>query len=297
MLINSAFHCGFVRAVNKMKIIKNVVILLLFVSATQSAKILCVFNIAAISHQIVYQPIWKELSLRGHEVTVITPNPLKDAKLTNLTEIDLSYLYQFRDHDWAVASGMDHWKITKLIHKASPPLAEELFRNPEVQSLIHNTSKQFDVVLAEYVIPFVGVFAARFKCPLIAVASLGVSVTTHDAIGNPTHPLFSPDFTANFGENPSFAERIDAVLFAIWERYYHYYVTQPMVDRIIKKYFGENAPDLVEIDRNISMIFLNTNPVLHGAKPNLPSVVQMGRMHLKPKKPLPQVCMFTEISV
>lgn len=48
----------------------------------------------SISHQVIFQPIWKELSLRGHKVTVITPNPLKDPTLTNLTEIDISYMYE-----------------------------------------------------------------------------------------------------------------------------------------------------------------------------------------------------------
>lgn len=49
-----------------------------FINNVGSARILCVFQMAAVSHHQVFQPIWKELSLRGHQVVVVTPYPLKD---------------------------------------------------------------------------------------------------------------------------------------------------------------------------------------------------------------------------
>src|SRR5699024_6098381 len=75
----------------------NIIIfgVLLSIICAESANILCFFSFPSYSHQIVYQAIWKELSLRGHNVVVITPNPLNDTTLGNLTEIDVEFSYKF----------------------------------------------------------------------------------------------------------------------------------------------------------------------------------------------------------
>ena len=36
---------------------------------------------------------WKELSPRGHNVTVVTPDPLNDLSLVNITEISIRFSY------------------------------------------------------------------------------------------------------------------------------------------------------------------------------------------------------------
>lgn len=272
---------------------KNVptLIVYIFFSAycARGAKILCVFNLASVSHQVVFQPIWRELSLRGHEVTVITPNPLKDPKLTNLTEIDLSYMYNRQSEGASqISLGQNHWFLTGMILDVAPQMAESFFTEPPVQALINDASAKFDVVLAEYAIPFPEVFAARFKCPFIAVSSLGVRVPTYDALGNPYHPLLTPDHTVNI-ESKTLLERIELVVFAIWQRYYYHYATVPKLDAVIKKHFGQDMPYFGEIEKNVDLVFHSINPVFHGARANLPSFIQIGRMHIKPKKPLPQV--------
>lgn len=270
-------------------VLKITVLIFLSVCNVRSAKILCVFNLPSVSHQVVFQPIWKELSIRGHEVTVITPNPLKDPELTNLNEIDLSYFYdRNKQASRSISMGQTHWHLTKMLFEFIPSMAETLFTQQPVQSLINDTSAEFDVVLAEYAIPFTGIFATRFKCPLIAVSSLGVGIPTYDALANPIHPILNPDFTMTIGSD-TFLERVEAVVFAIWQRYYYYYVTQPKLDVVIKKYFGSNTPYIGDVEGNVSLIFQNTNPVIHRARPNLPSIIEIGRMHIKPKKPLPQV--------
>lgn len=122
----------------------------------QSANILGFFSIPSISHQIVFQPIWKELSLRGHNVTVITPNPLNDPALTNLTEIDVSFSYDFLK---TVATnkfseGMDHWVYEKWFHSMLMEMNDVQFRHPKVRELLEDDTKTFDVVLAQPIVPF-----------------------------------------------------------------------------------------------------------------------------------------------
>lgn len=88
----------------------------------------------------------------------------------------------------------------------------------------------------------------------------------------------------------NFLEKLDAVLFAVYEKYIYKYKFLPMLDVVAKKYFGSQIADLSDIEKNISMLFLNTNPIIHGVRPYGPNVIEFGGgIHLKPLKPLPLV--------
>lgn len=66
---------------------------LVIISSGESARVLSVIPIPSYSHQVVFQPLWRELSLRGHQVTTLTTHPINDPSLINLTEIDLGFSY------------------------------------------------------------------------------------------------------------------------------------------------------------------------------------------------------------
>lgn len=115
------------------------------------ANILGFFGVPSISHQQVYQVIWKELSLRGHNVTVVTPNPLNDPSLTNLTEIDVSYSYEaFRNYSTEKFSrSINHWDAFDIIEALTAIVNDVQFSHPEVIKLLEDKTRQFDVLLAE----------------------------------------------------------------------------------------------------------------------------------------------------
>lgn len=263
-------------------------------NSVHSAKILGIFPTPSVSHQVVFQPIWKELSLRGHQVTVITPNPLKDPALKNLTEIDVSYMYGiFEDLSDSFSAAPNHWGMLQLMSSFPKLCMEQFFVHPQVLSLINDTAQEFDLVMGEYLWTFVSAFAHKFNCPLIGVASLGVFATVYELLGNPVHPVLYPELLASCSDQLSFFERVDSVLFTMCYRYNYYTYSHPLVDNLLKKHFGEDIPKLKDMEGNVSMLFLNTNPIIHKPRPYLPNIIEMGRMHIKPKKPLPKVFIST----
>lgn len=268
-------------------------VLLLLAVQSDCAKILGIFHVPSISHQVVFQPIWRELSLRGHEVTVLTPNPLNDPALTNLTEIDLGFLYgELKQIEKKMSGGMDHWVWNQNIDMYAKSSTEVLFAHHEVQRLIRDESREFDVVLVESHFPAPAIFSFVHECPLVGIASLALQNPFYELVGAPVHPVLYPDFSTNFGEELTFFEKVEAVLFYWYHRYKFYYDTLPALNRVVKKHFGGDVPNVEEIvSKNMSMVLLNTNPILNKPRPFGPNVIEMGgRMHLKPKKPLPQVC-------
>ena len=52
-------------------------LLLYAVCNTKAARILGIFPTPSISHQLPFQAIMKALAARGHQITVISPDPLK----------------------------------------------------------------------------------------------------------------------------------------------------------------------------------------------------------------------------
>lgn len=273
-----------------MRYVNSVFLVLLFFYSANSARILGIFPMASISHQVVFQPIWRELSLRGHQVTVMTPNPLKDPTLTNLTEIDMGHMYDsFRQMSGMFASALSHWDMLKMLTFFKQLSIDPFFSNPEVLSLINDTSKEFDVVIAEYLWTFPAAFSHKFKCPLIGVASLGVWSSVHEAMGNPVHTTLYPELITTYGDELSFYERVDSFVYSTYYSYIYRSSLRPMLDEELRKYFGNDLPSLAELENNVSMLFLNTNPVIHKPRPYVPGTIEMGRMHIKPKKALPGV--------
>lgn len=271
--------------------IVKIIVLTTILYYVECAKILCIFNMASISHQIVYQPIWRELSLRGHQVTVITPNPLNDEKLRNLTEIDIGPpLYKrLEDLSKKFSSNPSHWILNPLFLYNYVHSAEIIFSNPEVAALINSTTESFDVVLAEYGIPIGSAFATKFNCPLVGVLSARLTNALQEQIGVPTHPILYPETVAPYGGNLDLFERVEAVVNDLFLRLFYHYVAIPRYDRVIKRHFGDDYPYYGDLEKNVSVVLMNSNPIIHGARPLGPNVVELGRMHIKKNVPLPQV--------
>lgn len=266
------------------------VLVLFLPNIIESARILGVFPTASISHQVVFQPIWKELSLRGHQVVVITPDPLHDSSLTNLTEIDMNFLYDyFKGLMDDFSMEQTHWDFLKMLPDVMVKITEDILNHPRVADLLKDNETSFDLVIAEFLQPMVTAFAYKYRCPFIGVASLSVVTPVHEAIGNPSHPILHPDFLATFSEDMTFFEKIEAVIYATYSRIKYYNYDLPIMDKAMRKYFGNDMPYLGDLERNASLVFLNTNPILHGARAYSTGVFEIGRMHIKPKKPLPKV--------
>ncbi|KAJ3641639.1 hypothetical protein Zmor_028135 [Zophobas morio] len=256
------------------------VILFLHSTPVLSINILGVFMVPSISHQRVFQSVWSELSLRGHNVTVVTPDPLNDPSLTNLTEISLRFTYDF----------LKQPKIRDIMSKESniylnrdatfrfmDALAEVELNSTQFKELIDDQTKQFDLILTEYFHPVMYALAGRFKAPIIGISSRGVMAVIYTILGNPTHPVLL-----------SLWNKIKSVLWSLWSWYYHHAILVPRGHETAMKYLGVDIPYIGDIEANQSLFFLNTNPLVYPPRPNVPVVVETGQMHIKPVKPLPQ---------
>lgn len=267
------------------------VLVCLLVSGSQGARILGVFMTPSYSHQVVFQPIWKELSLRGHEVTVLTPNPLKDSTLTNLTEIDLSFSYKTWDNYSIATLGTKEHSTSEEVKKLSEAylaVSEVQLAHPEFQELLKNNTKyQFDLILVEFLWPVMYAFKDIYNCPMVGISSLGLTATAMEAIGNPSNPALEPEFTLPFSKNLSFKERVISSVFKLLFKFGAQVSLRPKMEKLKTKFFG-NVRRLEVIAREVSLVLVNSNLALQNVKPLVPAYVELSGIHLKKNKPLPK---------
>ncbi|CAH1113226.1 unnamed protein product [Psylliodes chrysocephalus] len=271
-----------------------VTLVLFQVYQLEAARILGVIPSAVRSHHIPFQPLWRELALRGHEVTVITTEPLNNSSLENLKELDISYCYEiYKKHKVVEAMASEnnsYYDIAAVFKKAFVECHEYLLSSPGIQELIHNKDIKFDLLIAEAQLPTMFAFAWRFKCPSIAIASLEPALQFHDSLGNLVHPLISPDPNLNIEDdlNMSFMDRAKSFFYILLYKHLVYNKAYPSYDVLMKKYFGEELPTLKSIQDDISIMLVGSNPLFNSMRPtNLNTISVGGGMHAQPYKKLP----------
>lgn len=71
-------------------------LLVIFIAKINGAKILGIFHLPSKSHHILGSTLLKALAERGHQVTMISPFPLKKP-LKNYEDIHLSEMLHFKE--------------------------------------------------------------------------------------------------------------------------------------------------------------------------------------------------------
>lgn len=270
------------------------VCLLSKIASDEAARILGVFPTPSISHQVVFRPLMQELARRGHEVVVITPDPAfpKGQAPANLTEIDvhdLSYKI-WRENFLVTATGKkgDLYRQIEMAMELFTIIVEKQIQSDEVQRLIKDRNKTFDLLFVEACVRPGLAFSHIYKVPVILISSLGQVFDNYHVMGAPTHPLLFPTMTHQRLYNLTMWERIK-------ELYNHYQLDHLFAKHedkdnvMLRRNFGSDIPTLRELKNNVHMLFLNVHTMWEGNAPVPPTVIYMGGLHQKPMKELPQV--------
>ncbi|CAH0713974.1 unnamed protein product, partial [Brenthis ino] len=260
----------------------------------QSAKILGVFPMPSISHQVVFRKLTQELAKRGHNLTVITTDPAypKGATPANYKEIDVrntSYqtLQKAFQANYKIEHGLPSISNMQIRSSAILSVLEAQLQTAEVQELLTKDKDNFDLIFAEAIMLPSVAFSHKFNAPVILISSMGAYFYTHDIVGSLSHPFLYPTFTHKRIYNLSIWEKI-VHLYNEFCYKYVVYLNEDNENKMLQKYFGPDIPPLSELYDNIQMVFINFNPIWADNQPVPPSVVYMGGIHQIPEKDLPK---------
>ncbi|XP_050554464.1 UDP-glycosyltransferase UGT5-like [Spodoptera frugiperda] len=259
----------------------------------ESARILAVLPVPSISHQIVYRPLTQELARRGHEVTVITPDPAfpKGKTPPNLTEIDVHDSYKIwteRLNTIPENKERDALEELEIFLDLGYELSDAQLSHEDVKALIKNKKEDyFDLLIIESCETISLGYSHIFTAPVILISSLSQSYDEIDMIGAAIHPIL---YTSIHKIKNSY----DLTPWDKIKELYNYYKYLKIYERdeirkhvMLKKHFGAEVPSISVLKNNIDMFFINVNPIFEGVRPVPPSVVYIGGLHRKPTKELP----------
>lgn len=265
-------------------------------NACDGANILAIIPTPSFSHQVAFRELWKELSLRGHNVTLATTDPINDPSLKNLTEIDMSNSYEVWSQKCNVSQeaqdGLGVWNTYEFFIKTLAEVAEDQMEKTDFQKLVkgRNTMK-FDVVMVELFYPHLFIFGKIYNCPTIAMGTIGSSMIMYNSLGNYAHPMLNTDINCPFVGELSFKERLISIIFNINVWYIEHYILIPRTKQIIEKCIGnETSLRMTDLLSAADLMLINENPLFKGNRALGPNTIYVGGgSHLKPLKPLPQV--------
>ncbi|KAJ8930791.1 hypothetical protein NQ314_016368 [Rhamnusium bicolor] len=270
------------------------VVIILMCEYGNSTRILGLVPTPSYSHQAVFRPIWRELAKRGHDLVVITTDPENDPKL-NIREIDISYAYDlWKKYDIVkqfTELRSNPMKINIVLNALQDICIQELL-HPDIQALLKNDTEYFDLIIMEYMYPIMFGFPGRFKSPYIGVVTMDLTSFVHSMLGNPTHPVLYPDAILPYEGKLSFWERLTSSLFSIF--YPVFSIISGAMDtggnqQIMEDHFGIDLPPVINILKNVSMVFINVDPSSY-TRPLGPAFVAIGGgTHLRARKALPKV--------
>lgn len=267
--------------------------LLCIVKEADPARILAIVPTPSYSHQIPYRPLWIELHKRGHEVVLVTSNPIPNMNATTFKQIDISGSYKnirtinfinlrFDKVAWLTFVENNLLDMTEVF-------AEFVLNHTDMRALYApNSNEKFDLVMVEMLAaPATYVFSHRFNAPLIGLCSLGNLAINEYILGGvvlPSHE-YTWEMETNVGIHQPFWKRLQNFLKISRILYIMHRDLYPRQQKLVEKYFGTNLPQMIEIQKNTSLLFINQADPLTPARPKLANMITFTSFHVEPNQP------------
>ncbi|XP_045519845.1 UDP-glycosyltransferase UGT5-like [Pieris brassicae] len=270
----------------------TILVLSYALTVANTAKILAVFPTPSVSHQVVFRPLMQELARRGHDLTIITTDPIYSAGNSpkNFTEIDvrdISYRVMKENLTYNVKLGKksDIYDQMERFVVMNTNLASVQLKHQRIQDLI-NGQEKFDLIFVEAWQTHAYYYSYIFKAPVILISSYGMFGNEDTAVGALTHPFLFPKLIQQRTYNLTFWEKAQELYRNLFFR--RLWSSMEIDDgNIWRQILGINVPDFKEINNNIDMMFLNAHPMWISNQPLPPNVITIWGIYKNQRKALP----------
>ncbi|CAK1547652.1 unnamed protein product [Leptosia nina] len=271
----------------------SLVFILCVITGIHSARILAVFPTPSVSHQVVFRPLTLELAKRGHELTVITTDPLfRSQSPGNYTEIDvhdMSYELWKKKFVYDVKFGMKksiYQQVETILTIMSDIMCLQV-EHPEIQRIIKNREK-YDLLLLEAWPRQNLMYSYLFKAPVIQISSLGALFgNDENNFGVPKHPFLYPMTISQKVYDLTFWDKIEEIRLRLWFNKI-WDDEEPKELKILREKISKDLPNYDILSDNIDMLFINTHPMWINNQPLPPNVITIWGIHKNPERVLPK---------
>lgn len=274
------------------KVLCGVLFLLYCSYAVHSASILALFSSLSYTDHLVFRGYVSLLTQKGHSVVVMTPYPgnFQYPDVERIIELDVGQeSAPFWDEYKRLMTNVDdYFPRLRALNELSLKIAIAQLKSKQVTALLINPNIKFDLVITEADVPLLYAVAEKYNVPHISITTSNGKIHQHEAKGNPIHPILYPDVnTLNYKNLTRWQKIIEFYRhLQTKNEYYNNYL--PLSELAAKKILGLKR-DLQEVEYDIDMLFIASNPILIGNRPTVPAVIYVDRMQIRPGLNLPEV--------
>ncbi|XP_034488820.1 UDP-glucuronosyltransferase 2C1 [Drosophila innubila] len=270
--------------------------LLLQLRTTWTANILFVFPFDMNSQCSLLTPYLQALLDRGHQLTLIHAFP-HCSIVEQLHSIYINDRYKialdFKPNEFW---GLTKWDEMNFIRNYMVKTCLNVLDNAEVQQLFQS-KKSYDLMIMEpsYTDALFGM-AAHFNAKLIGLATSGGDWNINSLVGYTATSTFEPISVTSFKRGITLLDRLYNWMFIAEEWMVHTLIFLPGLLAVHEHFFGHLTQSFTEIRQSFSLILLNQHFSLFDARPNVPSLIEVGGMHvpkLTPQLP-PELAQFLD---
>ncbi|KAG5667808.1 hypothetical protein PVAND_015777 [Polypedilum vanderplanki] len=267
-----------------------VIFLLLRSHTSDATRILGLFIHPAISHFRAFQSVLRELAVRGHEVIVVSHFSEKN-KPENYKELLLDQEVVLTgtapvDEVYAPRNFYIYYKEFYALMNEGTEACEAFFNSDHISTLFDlNKEKKFEILITEYFNTDC-VLGLAYKLNItkfIGMSSCALMPWHYERIGLPQTPSYIPNEFVGFSSKMNFHERlVNWLVVTLTKIGYRY---QQIIDNArVKKYLGDEIPDLNDLAKTTNLLFVNQHFSISGVKPFPASVIEIGGVHIKESK-------------
>ncbi|KAH8358912.1 hypothetical protein KR093_003242, partial [Drosophila rubida] len=262
-----------------------------------AARILFVFAFDMNSQCSLLTPYMQALLDRGHQLTLIHAF----SNLLSINSVHLLFIISFiqqteltYDESW----GLTKWDEVLSIRNFMVKVNLNVLVNAEVQKLMRsNISYDLMVVEPSHTDALFGL-AAHFNATLIGLATCGGDWNLDSLVGHSAASTFEPIMPVGFKRSIGVLDRFYNWMLIAEEWMIHKLIFLPEIRAVHDHFFGHLSQSFDEIRHNFSLILLNQHFSLFDARPNVPSLIEVGGLHVPKKRPQmpPDLARFIEDS-
>ncbi|CAG9762821.1 unnamed protein product [Ceutorhynchus assimilis] len=255
--------------------------LLLCIPISHSYKILALTPYDGQSHFEVFKPLFKALSDKGHNLTLITYSTahisdqiktywLERPEVTNVLSLQDPY----------VGSQII---IPIVLGEMSKEYCGYGLQTAAFQRFLReNEDVKFDLILAELFISdcFLGL-ANKFKAPVIGLSSGAALPWQGKWFGAQPNPAYVQSLFAGFSSPMTFWHRLENTLLHIHANVWYELFMKKPGNECSKKFIGFEAAD----PHDTSLFLVNSHHTLTGVQPLTPNIIEVAGLHVQNRKP------------
>ena len=271
--------------------LRNVFVALLVIASIQTvsaAKILILTNFCPKSFLSHLTPLAKGLSIQGHSVTFIHPYK-PSTSFNNITEVTIPHLGNIVTDaiPQEIFGGGFYFVIKHLwnIRNEMPIMCSMVYENPTVQKAINHEDTYDLVILVPLMSECLLGIAHKINTPFIYVSPIVLLPFWASNLRVP-QPASHVPAVLPFTDKMNFPQRVMSFLVGNGLSIMR---MLSFPDDIIRDNLGTDVPSFNDIEKNVSLVLVNSHPSVDNIQPRMPNVIDVGGLHCRKPERLPKV--------